>query len=51
MPKKWIIVTASGKKHNPHFMPHTGLAKVVKSHIPPAFVPPAPNSAEHVTGL
>ena len=42
MPKKWTLATASRKKHNPNFMPHTGLTKAVKSHTNPAFVPPAP---------
>jgi len=42
MPKKWTTLTASRKKHYRHFMPYTGLAKVVESHTNPAFVPPAP---------
>jgi len=43
MPKKWTIVTATHKKHYPHFMPHTGLTKVVESYTNPTLVPPAPN--------
>jgi len=42
MPKKSTPLIASGKKHNPHFMPYTGLTKVVESHTTPAIVPPAP---------